>query len=88
MPKYIIRIFAEGEDLNDAFDKVKDALEFSEVETSMDGYGPAPEDCWADHESIEDWITAVKNGDTRIGFWEWLNTQSNNETEEEEKQNG
>jgi hypothetical protein len=37
----------------------------------------------ADHESLGDWQWAVASGDTRLGFWEWLN-----KTEEEEGRNG
>jgi hypothetical protein len=88
MPKYILRVIATADTEDEAFEEVLAALELLNMETAIDSFGPAPEDHWADHEQFEDWVIAVKDGDTRLGFWEWLNTQKNNETEEEEEQDG
>lgn len=36
------------------------------------------EEYWRnEHEKFpaEDWVYAVKNGDTRLGYWEWLSAE-------------
>lgn len=34
-----------------------------------------PEDYWEPHPLVEDWQYEVANGDTREGFWDWLEGQ-------------
>ena len=34
-----------------------------------------PMNYWSEHPLAEDWRYEVANGDTRQGFWEWLEAQ-------------
>lgn len=41
--------------------------------------------CWDDHDKfpVHDWQSEVGNGDTRLGYWDWVETQLQDCAEDE-----
>lgn len=72
MPEYQFKVTLWEDSNDDAFGKLTDALGYFEINAEVNDLGPVPEDPWVEHPRLEDWKYQVANNDTRLGFWEWL----------------
>lgn len=82
--KLVIARWEKG-DLAEAVRQLSAAIESTEQNKPSEDSNPSlgdqyvvgSDDCWAENETytVADWQHEVANGDTRRGYWEWVQAQ-------------